>query len=398
MEQTEHKRFSQKFPELGTDPIPVANSVSPEFFAKEKERIFKRSWINVGRAEELRTPGDYIVKRMDMWDTSILLVRGRDGELRAFHNVCQHRGNLLVGDSEKGNCKGFLTCKFHGWVYDDSGKLRDVPDEENFHNLDKAVLGLKPIALDTWLGFIFVNLRPEQSLTEYLGGYMGEKLNAYPFDRLETFYTYKPDEAVNWKVLLDAQQEGYHVPSLHKRTLSLSFPKEFVRFRSHDMIIHGPHRILSAGSNAGEFVPTPVGAVASKIGANSIDAFAGAAGGDMSAYADAMHGVFDFNLIFPNFVIGLLYGTYFTYNIWPVAVNRSIWEIRMYYPKARTASQAFTNEYGKVAFRDGLMEDASVHEATQRGIESGAIENFQFQDEEILCRHGHLTVQRMVNG
>lgn len=397
MQDTINHRYARKYPELGTEPVPIWMSTSQDWFAKEKEAIFKRCWINVGRIEEVGNPGDYVVKAMSMWDTSLLLVHGRDGTIRGFHNVCTHRGNLLVGDRDSGSCRGFLTCKFHGWTFDDTGSLRGVTDEGNFFDPDKSALGLREIKVDTWCGFIFANLNPEQSLLEYLGPIATEKLAGYPYEDYKTRYVYKPDERVNWKVLLDAQQEGYHVPFLHKRTIGLSFPRDMVTFRSQDLLLHYPHRILTTGSSAGVFEPTAVGGIAAKIGATTIDAFAGAAQGDLAKCRESMHGVFDFTVIFPNFVIGQLYGTYFTYNIWPLAVDHSIWEIRFYYPTPTNAGQAFSAEYGKVAFRDGLMEDASTHEQTQKGLSSGAIENFNFQDEEAACRHGHLVVKRMVD-
>jgi len=391
-----NRRYAGLYPEMTKEPVPVSMSTSPEWFEKEREAIFKRSWINVGRTDQLAQPGDYLVKKMTMWNTSLLLVHGKDGKIRGFHNVCTHRGNLLVGDSENGNCRGFLTCKFHGWTFDDSGALRDITDEENFYDPDKAELGLRSIEVDTWCGFIFANLNPEQSLLEYLGPVATEKLVDYPYEAFSNRYVYKPTERVNWKVLLDAQQEGYHVPFLHKRTIGLSFPKNLEKFRSQDMFFFGPHRLLTVGGSAGEFESTPVGAIAAKIGATTIDAFAGAVQGDVAACAQAMHGVFDFTVIFPNFVIGQLYGTYFTYNIWPLAVDESVWEVNFYYPEPVNAAQAFSMEYGKVALRDGLMEDASTHEQTQMGLTSGAIEHFVFQDEEIACRHGHMVVKEIV--
>ena len=397
MDQTVDRRYADIYPELGTGPIPVSTCTSPEWHEKEREAIFKRCWINIGRVEELPNAGDYLVKKMSMWNASMLLVHGRDGKIRGFHNVCQHRGNLLVGDSESGSCRGFFTCKFHGWTYDDTGELRNITDEDNFFDPDKASLGLREIAVDAWCGFMFANLNPEQTLVEYLGPLATEKLASYPYDAYQTRYTYKASEQVNWKVLLDAQQEGYHVPFLHKRTISLSFPKSLVKFRSQDLMFYGPHRTLSTGSQAGEFEPTAVGGIASQIGATTIDAFAGASQSETVAEcAEAMHGVFDFTVIFPNFVIGQLFGTYFTYNIWPQAVDQSVWEIRFYYSTPQNAGQAFSAEYGKVAFRDGLMEDASTHEQTQAGLSSGAIEHFTLQDEEAACRHGHKVVKQMV--
>lgn len=393
MNQIVDHHYTNQFPALGRGPVSVEPSRSHEWFEKEREAIFKRCWLNVGRVMDIPKPGDYFVRSVDVWSTSLLIIHGRDGKVRAFHNVCTHRGNL-VADEGKGNCRGFLTCPFHGWVFDDKGQLADITDESNFYDLDRGQLGLRGIPTDVWNGFIFSNLHPEQSLLEYLGSLAQRKLSQYPFERLPTRYNYQADERVNWKILLDAQQEGYHVPYIHKRTLSLSFPESLTKFRSLLIDIIGPHRLLSTGPSTAPFAPTPTGQVAMKFGPNSLEAFAG--GGDSTGYASAMEGVFDFHVIFPNFVIAVLYGTYFTYNMWPIAADRTLWEVNMYYPQATNAGQLFASEYGKVGLRDGLLEDASTHERVQRGIASGAIDNFQFQDEEFACRHGHEEVMAWV--
>ena len=96
--------------------------ISSEHFELEREKIFRRTWLNIGRVEEIPNPGDYIAKDLTMCRASVLIMRGRDGEVRGFHNVCSHRGNKLVWD-EKGSCKGTLTCGFHAWAYNTKGEL-----------------------------------------------------------------------------------------------------------------------------------------------------------------------------------------------------------------------------------------------------------------------------------
>lgn len=393
MNQIADQRYSQKYPDLGRDPVSTEPSRSQEWFEQERELLFKHCWLNVGIVRDVPNPGDYRTRAIDVWNTSLLIVHGRDGVIRAFHNTCMHRGNL-VAPAGKGNCRGFFACQFHGWVYDDKGRLAEITDETNFFSPDRPRLGLREIACGVWNGFIFASLNPEQSLADYLGPLTQRKINQYPFEKLPTRITYQAEERVNWKVLLDAQQEGYHVPYVHKRSLMLSFPDSLTKFRSMMIDIMGPHRLLSTGASGEPFTPTRTGKVAMKFGPNSIEAFAG--GGDSSGYAPAMEGVFDFHVIFPNFVVALLYGTYFTYNMWPIAADLTSWEISMYYPAATNAGQVFATEYGKIGLRDGLLEDASTHENTQRGINSGVISHFQFQDEEAACRHGHQSVVQWV--
>ena len=152
------RQWALKYPELGTAPIPVEPCLSRDYFESERERIFKRVWLNVAREDEIPAAGDYIVCDIAMVGSSILIVRGRDGRVRAFHNVCSHRGNKIATDA-RGQCRAFV-CGFHGWAYDLKGGLAHVPDEEQFFGLDKTACGLKPIAADVWEGFVFVNPEP----------------------------------------------------------------------------------------------------------------------------------------------------------------------------------------------------------------------------------------------
>src|SRR3954447_17827359 len=125
--------WTQHYPELGIEPMSYEDSISPEFFELEREAIFKRAWLNVGRVEQLPRTGSYFTKEIHAARTSIVVVRGSDGEVRAFHNMCRHRGNKLVWsdyphEETAGTCRQF-TCKYHGWRYSLSGDLTFVQQE-----------------------------------------------------------------------------------------------------------------------------------------------------------------------------------------------------------------------------------------------------------------------------
>lgn len=393
------RKYAELFPDLGAGPIPLEPAISQHYFERERAAIFMHCWINVGRVEEIPERGDFVVRDLPMCRTSIVIVRDKNGTVRAFHNVCQHRGTQLVWH-RKGHCKGAWACRFHGWVYDTSGRLVHITDEENFFGIDKANYGLRPVSTDVWRGFIFVNMeeRPSQNLRDYIGK-VGDELETYPFEEMPVCSTYIAKENANWKVQLDAQSEGYHVKYLHKNTIAVSFSegdKGMAEFRSSEINFFGPHRRICTGPTPG-FSPPPTAGLAAKFGPGSIDGFAGASAKGKGKN-DALIGIFDFYVIFPNFVLGLMKGTYFTYNFWPSAVDQSDWEIRMYYPEPKNAGQLFSNEYGKVAFRDTLMEDASTHDRVQAGLMSGAIRHMLFQDEESLPRHNYKVVDEYVRG
>ena len=106
-------KWHDKYPHLDREPLAAEVFTSPGQFELEREHIFKKVWLNVGRVEQLTKPGDYFVKDIAMCQTSILVVRDQKGDIRAFHNMCSHRGNKIAWDA-RGSCQLF-TCKFHGW-------------------------------------------------------------------------------------------------------------------------------------------------------------------------------------------------------------------------------------------------------------------------------------------
>lgn len=148
---------------LGTEPIETRPYTDPNYLDLERRAIFRRTWLHVGRQSELPEPDTFIVRNIDAAGVSVLLTRSSDGTLRAFHNVCTHRGSRLV-EEEGGSAKSF-SCPYHMWNFANDGRLRSVPDEGSFFDLDKSRCGLVPVAVDLAAGFVFVNLEQEPRQT-----------------------------------------------------------------------------------------------------------------------------------------------------------------------------------------------------------------------------------------
>ena len=214
--------WTEHYPGLGTEPVSYRDSYDPDYWQQEIDTIFMKEWLNVGRVEQLPRVGSYFTKELAWAKRSIIVVKDRDGTVRAFYNVCRHRGNKLVWDDypheeTSGTCRLF-TCKYHGWRYDLDGSLTFVQQESEFFDLDKDDLGLIPVACDVWEGFIFVNLdpAPDQTLAEALAPF-SEGLAGYPFGEMTQIYRAKSDVKANWKFFIDAFVEFYHAPILHRR-------------------------------------------------------------------------------------------------------------------------------------------------------------------------------------
>lgn len=386
---TADKKYTLEYPELGTGPVPVEPYISEDYFKLEREKVFKRTWLNVGRVEEIPHAGDYFVRDLAVCKTSILAVRGKDGAVRAFHNVCQHRGTKLVWD-ERGSCQAFA-CKYHGWTYTPDGHLIGLPEEDMFFDFKKSDITLAPVATDVWEGFIFINLdpNPRETLPEYLGELV-DVIKGFPFSELPVCYSFKAELRCNWKVIVDSQQEGYHAKMLHRRSLpGFLTNKENPSRHVVNLKLYDRHGVISYYGNRNR-QPSPSEALAYQFG-TSVAKFATEFAGDrmpigLNPTRDP-NWAFDEYVIFPNFHLLLFIGMYITHNVWPVAVDRAIWEARAYLPRATNAGERFTLEYSRCILRDAWLEDGSTLEASQEGLESGAIKHFILQDQELMIRH-----------
>lgn len=192
--------------------LPAWTYRDPEFFEVEKVRVFAPSWQIVCHRSDVPKPGDW--HTLDIIGESVIVVHGLDGKLRAFANVCRHRGSRLV-DGRSG-CARRLVCPYHAWTYDLDGTLAVVPDSAGYPGLDKARHGLAPLELEIWRGFVFVRLEREgPSVAETMAPYEA-MIEPYRFDELEALgrVTVRP-RAVNWKNIGDNYADGLHIPVAH---------------------------------------------------------------------------------------------------------------------------------------------------------------------------------------
>lgn len=185
---------------------------SPEIYEQEKEMLFMRDWLAVGRVEEFPNPGDY--RAMEIMGEPIVICRDRTGTLNALSNVCRHRGvAVAIGE---GNRMTF-SCPYHAWSYDLTGKLEAVTRVEGMSNFDVSDCRLPAIGLETWGGFIFVNFDPNApSLADYLDADDYRESVAYvrPEDMvLVDTYTYEAN--CNWKLVMENLADVYHVEVIH---------------------------------------------------------------------------------------------------------------------------------------------------------------------------------------
>jgi phenylpropionate dioxygenase-like ring-hydroxylating dioxygenase large terminal subunit len=402
--------WTEHYPHLGTAPVSYEDSISPAHYELERDAIFRRTWLNVGRVEQLPRTGAYFTRELDAARTSVIVVRDKDGLVRAFHNMCRHRGNKLVWndypqEEVEGTCRQF-TCKYHGWRYGLDGELGFVQQEEEFFDLDKSEYGLVPVQCEVWEGFIFVNLDPDntESAADYLGE-MGAGLAGYPFDKMTTVFKYRADVGANWKLFIDAFAEFYHAPVLHAKQ---AVGEESVKLQGYGYEalaydIDGPHGMVSSwGGMSPPKDPSMVKPIENVLRSGLFGPWDGPDLGlpelppSLNPARHKAWGVDSF-VFFPNFMLLVWQpGWYLTYHYWPTAYNRHIFEGTLCFAPATTARERLAQELAAVTFKEYALQDGNTLEATQRMIESRAVTSFPLNDQEVLLRHLHVTARRYV--
>ncbi len=191
----------------------------PSAFQAERQAVFAREWVLVAHEAELARPGDGVAEQLAGWP--LFVRRGRDGELRAFHDVCRHRAGPIVGAAEGGVSRRCATprlrCRYHGWIYDEQGRLEATPGFGPAEGFEPARLGLEPVRVATWRGFVFVCLDAEAPPLGHALGRLPGLAERLPLERFELHGRAQHTLRCNWKAYVENYLEGYHIPYIHPR-------------------------------------------------------------------------------------------------------------------------------------------------------------------------------------
>ncbi|MFV8241790.1 aromatic ring-hydroxylating oxygenase subunit alpha [Mycolicibacterium peregrinum] len=191
--------------------VPAERYISPAFARLEVDRMWPRVWQQACTVDHVADPGDYFEYRCGPY--SVLIVRGDDGELRAFQNACRHRGNTLCTGA--GSSLRELKCGYHGWTWDLAGALKRIPNRKGFGSVRMSEFPLAPVQVDTWERLVFVNLDPAaMPLADYLEAVPGD-IAWCGLGDFRCYATMTIDVEANWKTIADGYSETYHVQTLH---------------------------------------------------------------------------------------------------------------------------------------------------------------------------------------
>ena len=371
--------------------------LSREWFNAEIEHVFRKTWLNVGRVELLPGPGSWYRKDLPGIGASLIISRDLDGSIRAVHNVCSHRQQELVWEAA-GQCDGVLMCPYHGWRFALEGAVAHIPDEESFPHFDREKVALARIAVDVWEGFIFVNLdpAPTQSLAEFLGE-IGTSLHGFPFEESSAnVYGWTCEVKANWKLVKDGFQEIYHIPTVHARALpdSTSWVPDNPNSHPLSLQLIGDHARVSLPVNPNIPLMPTTALTLPHLPPGIAELPAGVNPGRSQLWTQ------DIDVIFPNFFIdptgGQFLGRYYGYNIWPIAPDRTLFEMKIYFREPANAAERWVHEYQRVLFRELLLEDCANIERNHAGMATGAKRYVYLQRNEVALVHGLEVIERMI--
>jgi choline monooxygenase len=201
----------------------------PALLPAEQELIFERTWQLAGHVASLPATGSYLTAQAGT--QPVLVIRDEHQQLRAYRNVCRHRGSRLLSGS--GQCKAAIRCRYHGWTYKLDGSLIGVPEGLGFgERLDKRSLGLMPARVEELCGLVFVNLDPDATPLAELVGDLPDRLAPYRIETLQSFAPGGGTQPANWKVVADNYLEGYHIPIAHPGLMRM------LDYKHYDVEVH----------------------------------------------------------------------------------------------------------------------------------------------------------------
>jgi glycine betaine catabolism A len=332
----------------GATTLPGRFYTSPEVFVQEQERIFLRRWLCAGREEQLAQPGDFFVRAVG--SESVVVLRDRGGAVRAFFNVCRHRGTRLCEES-RGRLPGTIQCPYHAWTYGLDGRLLGAPSMDGVEGFDKAAYPLHAAAVAVWEGFVFLCLAAEpQPFAEAYAPLVG-KFAAYNLPRLRAARRIDYDVRANWKVIFENYSECYHCPTVHPALVKLS-PAD----SGENDLVSGPF--------LGGFMALPRADGLTRSGrACAIPV------GDLSE-ADRRR-VYYYTL-FPNLLLSLHPEYVMAHTLWPVSPKRTLIECEWLFHPDAARQPGFDPDDGVGFWDETNRQDWHVCELSQQGVSSRA--------------------------
>ena len=348
--------------------VPVGDYLSPARLEAERA-LFRQLPLVVGFASQVREPGDFITHSAS--GVPVLVLRGRDGVLRAFVNACRHRGTLLVSETA-GHDLERVTCPYHAWTYDATGALRGLPHQRAFGALDVEQHGLVPLAVRERFGAVFVVPTPHAAadVDAFLEPFAAD-LDGFGLDSHQLFAPSIRTHTLNWKLMIDGSYESYHFKHVHASSIYPMFFDTTGVFAWRE-----PHaRMVLPKRSVRELEGTPRD------------------GWHLRPHANVIYGLFP-NALFlvqPDHVMVVV--------SWPEAVDRTTFAAGMLVPGGPLSDKATAHfRLNESIFWNAIEEDIDMAERIQRTLASGANESLTLGRFEFLAARFHEALDRRLPG
>lgn len=351
--------------------VPGDRYRDEDWLAHERREVFGRAWLVAGLSWRVAEPGRYIT--FDELGRSVVIVRGRDGGLRAFHNSCRHRGTRLV-DGE-GRLEE-IRCPYHAWCYALDGRLNSLPDPQGFDGaLDKRRYALSPVRVEEALGFVWLCFDAgTPALADSIGA-MAEEIAPYRLDEMRPVQEVTWTVEANWKAVLDNASEWYHNAVVHGATVQplAGVPPDFRSYGDHcrqGLVVgdSGWRRWLDARTARG------------------------------GPYSERQMAALEKYVLFPNFLMNLVPCHLTVFQVWPVTPSRCRFFYGFYGRRGAGPLEWLRTRATWLASRYILHEDWRIVEAFQRGVAAATPAEHRLHRGEAAIAHFHRSLDRWVGG
>lgn len=378
--------------------IGYRDSLGQEAYDREIALVFRKSWLVLGHDLEIPNPGDYFVRDLPGLKANVLIVRGADGVVRAFHNACRHRGAMLACDGG-GNKRRGLSCRYHGWTYELDGRLRGITDRDQFPEQDVDHLSLRPIRCEVRHTFIYINFDEQAAgLDSWLEGLADSTMYEGYFEQFHSFKMNSVVVEANWKLVMDNFNEGYHTLFVHKNTLS-DYQQLVDNPMRHILAMDVMKRHLRTSVPANMSHRTiPVEDLAFRHTLKSTPSYYGNSEGLPHGlnFGNLEHWAFDVIKLFPNAMF--LPGKNFCaeLRVWPISPDRTLLETGTLLPKPKTYGERVAQEYPYVLGREIQCEDLGLLESQQQLLSTGSVEELNLSYQEFSLAQNYRNIRNMV--
>jgi Rieske 2Fe-2S family protein len=342
---------------VGAKSLPQKYFVSPEVFADERLKIFAEEWLLVGHQSQIPNAGDFFIATIA--NESLIVVRDQQSQIRAFYNVCRHRGSRLK--EETCGHASAIQCPYHAWTYALDGRLMGAPHMDDVPGFNKADYSLPLVSLGLWEGFIFVNLERNPEPLEKRFAPLSGKFSHWNMSILQPAKRIEYDVRANWKLMFENYSECYHCPGVHPQLQKIS-PYDSAENDLHEGPFLGGFMQINPGKSL-------------TMSGNACAAFVGK--------IEDLQQVFYYS-IFPNMLLSLHPEYVMVHQLWPQSPERTVIVCDWFFHPDALRHKQF-NPDDAIEFWDTTnRQDWHVCELSQQGIASRAYQPGPFSSRESI--------------